>query len=563
MAALKFNYGKAKDNSLEIKHTHEQHGLKNKFIRLNIKKPTNVKNDVLSGLTVALALVPEAIAFAFVAGVNPTVGLYAAFMMGIITAVFGGRPGMISGATGAVAVIFAPLVYKIVDQAKSAGLGLTEATDMALGYLFSAVILMGLIQILFGIFRLGKFIRLVPHPVMLGFVNGLAIIIFKAQFGQFYQGGSLLDQMPLLIMFGLIGLTMAISILLPKVTTAVPATLVGIVTVSVIGYFINQSNPGLVRTVLDFVQDQDSSIQTIAAGLPTFAMPAMPFSIDSFMVILPYAVLAAAVGLIESLMTLTLVDELTETRGRGNKECVGQGVANVVNGFFGGMGGCAMIGQSMINIRGGGRGRLSGITAAVFLLMFVLFGASIIELIPLAALVGVMFMVVIGTFEWSSLRLFGRVPRSDVFVIILVSTVTVFADLAIAVLVGIIVSALVFAWEHGKEIRAEISDSNGKKVYKLKGPLFFGSVTSFKDLFDIKGDPEHVVIDFENARVWDHSGIEALQNITERYGSNNKKLHLLNLSKECRDLLHKASNIVELSVIEDLEWHIADDALDS
>ena len=422
---------------------------------------------------------------------------------------------------------------------------------------------MGIIQILFGVFKLGKFIRLVPHPVMLGFVNGLAIIIFKAQFGQFLVGGELLNSTPLIVMCLLIALTMIISIYLPKITTAVPATLVGIVTVSFIGYFLNQSYPGLVRTVLDFVKDQDESITTIAAGLPTFSIPQIPFSFEAFKLILPYAFLAAAVGLIESLMTLTLVDELTETRGKGNKECIGQGVANVVNGFFGGMGGCAMIGQSMINIRGGGRGRLSGITAAIFLLLFVLVGANLIEMIPLAALVGVMFMVVIGTFEWSSLRLFKKIPASDLIVIVLVSTVTVFADLAIAVIVGIIVSALVFAWEHGKVMHAKKVQDSGRTHYKLEGPLFFGSVTSFKDLFDFKNDSEHVVIDFENSKVWDHSGIEALQNVTERYNQNDKKLHLLNLTKECQQLLKNAGNIVELSVIENLEWHIADDQLDS
>jgi SulP family sulfate permease len=546
----------------KVKHTNQLHNLKNKLVSLTVKKPENLKNDFLSGLTVALALVPEAIAFAFVAGVSPKVGLYAAFMMGLITAVFGGRPGMISGATGAVAVIFAPMVYKIMEQSKSAGFSFAEASQQALGYLFAAVILMGLIQIVFGLLKLGKFIRLVPHPVMLGFVNGLAIIIFKAQFVQFYVGGELLDQIPLFVMGFLILLTMGISVYLPRLTTALPATLVGIVSVSVIGYVINLYQPGLVRTVLDFVRDNDASISTIAAGLPSFAVPEMSLTLENFKIILPYAVLAAAVGLIESLMTLTLVDELTETRGKGNKECVGQGVANVVNGFFGGMGGCAMIGQSMINIRGGGRGRLSGITAALFLLFFVVFGAPIIEVIPLAALVGVMFMVVIGTFEWSSLRLFKKIPGSDIFVIVTVSVVTVYADLAIAVIVGIIISALVFAWEHGKEVHAKITEENGKKIYQLQGPLFFGSVSSFKDLFDFKGDPEHVVIDFENGRVWDHSGIEALQNVTERYGAQGKKLHLLNLSEECKGLLEKASNIVELSVIEGLEWHIADDSLD-
>jgi SulP family sulfate permease len=534
-----------------------------KFISLKIQKPNNLKNDVLSGLTVALALVPEAIAFAFVAGVHPKVGLYAAFMMGLITSIFGGRPGMISGATGAVAVIFAPLVYKVMASSQASGANFDVSQSAALGYLFAAVILMGIIQILFGVFKLGKFIRLVPHPVMIGFVNGLAIIIFKAQFAQFTQDGALLASKPLMVMAALIALTMAISIFLPKLTKAVPATLVAIGSVSIIGYFINQTNPGLVRTVLDFVQDQDSSITTIAAGLPHFGIPDVPFSIDTLRLIFPYAVLAAAVGLIESLMTLTLVDELTETRGHGNRECIGQGVANFVNGFFGGMGGCAMIGQSIINIRGGGRGKTSGITAALVLLFFVLAGSSLIEVIPLAALVGVMFMVVIGTFEWSSLKLFKKVPTSDIFVVVLVTAVTVYADLAIAVLVGIIVSALVFAWEHGKTMHATTSQKGEKTIYELDGPLFFASVTSFKDLFNFKNDSEHVVIDFKKSRIWDHSGLEALQNVTERYAQYDKKLHLLNLSSDCQKLLHNAGNIVELSVVKDLEWHIADDSLDS
>jgi len=538
------------------------HSARNRLVELMIQRPSNVKNDILSGLTVSLALVPEAIAFAFVAGVDPKVGLYAAFMMGLITAILGGRPGMISGATGAVAVIFAPLIAKIVEQGQATGLSADVIVQQSLGYLFAAVILMGLIQVVFGVLRLGKFIRLVPHPVMLGFVNGLAIIIFMSQLDQFRVGGELLPSGPLALMLGLIVLTMGISILLPKLTKAVPATLVGIVVVTVIGAFINDATPGAVRTVLDFVQDKNASITTIAAGLPAFNLPDIPFSLEAFKVILPYAILAAAVGLIESLMTLTLVDELTETRGRGNKECIGQGVANIVNGFFGGMGGCAMIGQSMINIRGGGRGRLSGIVAALALLGFLLFGATLIEQIPLAALVGVMFMVVIGTFEWSSLRLIGKIPVSDVLVIIIVSVVTVIADLAIAVLVGIIVSALVFAWEHGKVMHAERKTREGRTHYHLEGPLFFGSVTSFKNLFRFKKDREHVIIDFKESRVWDHSGIEALQNITERYNQYGKKLHLLNLSKECQALLGRAENIVELSVIEDLEWHIADDALD-
>lgn len=545
----------------EKKHSNELTHTDNRLISLKIEKPKNFKNDVLSGLTVALALIPEAIAFSFVCGVNPKVGLYAAFMMGLITAIFGGRPGMISGATGAVAIIFAPLIAKLVANGKVAGLSSDAIMADSLGYLFAAVILMGVIQIVFGALKLGKFIRLVPHPVMLGFVNGLAIIIFNAQLSQFTVNGEILANTPLMIMCALIALTMGIGVFLPKLTKAVPGTLVSIVVVSTIGYFLNKTNPGSVRTVLDFVQDNDATITTIAAGLPSFAMPNIPFSLEALKLILPYAVLAAAVGLIESLMTLSLIDELTETRGHGNKECIGQGFANIVNGFFGGMGGCAMIGQSMINIHGGGRGRTSGISAAIFLLLFLLFGSSMIEIIPLAALVGVMFLVVIGTFEWSSLRLHGKIPLSDIVVITTVSIVTVFADLAIAVLIGIIMSALVFAWDHGKTMHANKKVKDNRTVYALHGPLFFCSVTSFKEIFDFGSDEEHVVIDFEHSRVWDHSGIEALQNITDRYQQYGKKLHLLNLSKECAQLLERADGIVELSVIEDLEWHIADDSL--
>ena len=524
--------------------------IRNKFVQLVTNKPRSFKNDFLSGLTVALALIPEAVAFSFVAGVDPKIGLYAAFMMGLIATIFGGRPGMITGATGAVAVIFTALV-----------------ASHGVEYLFAAVALMGMIQIGFGLLKLGKFIRLIPHPVMLGFVNGLAIIIFKAQFGQFYHVvdgvETLLPSMDLLIMGGMIALTMAICVLLPKLTKAVPATLVAIVVVSVLGFALNHYDVVHVRTVLDFVKDNNPAVETIAAGLPTFSVPAVPFSLEMFKVILPYAILAAAVGLIESLMTLTLVDELTGTRGKGNKECIGQGLANLANGFFGGMGGCAMIGQSMINIKSGGRGRTSGITAAIFLLLFVVVGASLIEVIPLAALVGVMFMVVIGTFEWTSLRLFKKIPFSDIFVIILVSTVTVFVDLAVAVLVGVIASALVFAWEHGKNIQAKTDVRDNLKLYFPHGPIFFGSVSSFKELFDFTNDPKEVVIDFTDARVCDHSGLEALNNITERYAKAGTKLHLTNLSKECSELLGKAENIVELSVIEDLEWHLAEDKLDN
>jgi SulP family sulfate permease len=530
-------------------------GLRNRLVQLRVDKPRNLKNDLLSGLTVALALVPEAIAFSFVANVDPRVGLYAAFMMGLITAVIGGRPGMISGATGAVAVIFAPMVKQQLDAG---------GMESALGYLFAAVAMMGIIQILFGVFRFGKFVRLIPHPVMLGFVNGLAIIIFKSQFAQFYVGAGesakLMASTPLLIMCALIALTMAISIFLPKITKAVPATLTAIVTVTVVSFLLKQSGYE-VRTVLDFVKDISPDTKTIAASLPGFAVPQIPFTFAAFKIIIIPAALAAAVGLIESLMTLTLVDELTETRGRGNKECIGQGVANLVNGFFGGMGGCAMIGQSMINIRAGGRTRLSGITAALVLIIFVVWGATLIEMIPLAALVGVMFMVVIATFEWTSFRIMSKIPRSDAFVIIMVSGMTVVFDLAVAVIAGVIISALVFAWEHGRKIHAAVREDSNQKLYVLTGPLFFGSVSSFKELFDFQGDPEDVIIDFENSRVCDHSALEAVNNIAERYAQVGKKLHLLNLSRECSRLLRKAENIVEVSVIENLEWHIADDSL--
>jgi len=520
---------------------------------LIIKKPTNIKNDILSGLTVALALVPEAIAFSFVAHVDPTIGLYAAFMMGLITAIFGGRPGMISGATGAVAVIFAPLV---IEQTQLHGLA------VATNYLFLAVIVMGLIQVLFGVFRLGKFVRLIPHPVMLGFVNGLAIVIFKAQLSQFKIGGTDGGWMPmpeLLIMGILVLLTMAIIQFLPKLTKAVPATLVAIISVTGIGLFLS-SNRIKVYNVLDFIQYLDPSKSTIQASLPSFIMPMV--SLSALKIVLPYAFLAAAVGLIESLMTLTLVDELTETRGKGNKESIGQGVANIVNGFFGGMGGCAMIGQSMINIRGGGRGRLSGITAALMLLFFILFGSMLIEVIPLAALVGVMFMVSIATFEWSSVRIMNKIPKSDALIIIFVSVVTVIVDLAIAVILGVIVSALVYAWQQGKIIKAKKStNQNNQTIYKLRGALFFGSVQSFKDVFDFNADTNHVVIDFKQARVYDYSGVEAIQNIAKRYEKQGKQLHLLNLSKECQTLIGPLNNVVEVSIIKDLNWHLAVDKL--
>jgi len=496
------------------------------------------KNDILSGLTVALALVPEAVAFAFVAGVEPLVGLYAAFMVGLITAIFGGRPGMISGATGALAVVMVALV-----------------ADHGVQYLFATVVLMGFIQIGVGVLRLGKFIRMVPHPVMLGFVNGLAIVIFLAQLNTFKvtdaAGASQwLEGMQMWVMLGLVALTMIIIQYLPRLTKAIPSSLAAILVITLAVLFLGMDS----RTVGD--------LASISGGLPTFNIPEVPFTLETLYIILPYSIILAAIGLIESLLTLSLIDELTETRGRGNRECVGQGMANTATGLFGGMGGCAMIGQSMINVNSGGRGRLSGITAALSLLAFILFTSDLIEMIPLAALTGVMFMVVIGTFEWSSFRILGKIPRSDAFVLILVSGVTVATDLAIAVVVGIIVSALVFAWEHAKQLGViRFTDKNGSKIYELHGPLFFASVGNFADLFTPDEDPDDVVIEFQHSKVMDHSAIEAIDNLAERYIRAGKTLHLRHLTGECKVLLHKAGDLVEINVIKDPRYHVADDEL--
>ena len=509
--------------------------------------PAQMKNDVLSGLTVALALVPEAVAFAFVAGVEPLVGLYAAFMVGLVTACIGGRPGMISGATGALAVVMVSLV-----------------AQHGVEYLFAAVVLMGIFQITAGVLRLGKFIRMVPHPVMLGFVNGLAIVIFLAQLGQFKwkdESGDMvwMSGEPLMIMGGLIILTMAIIHYLPKFTKAIPSSLAAIVTVTLLAIFMDLD----ARTVQNVLADMTNDpLASIAGGFPEFHIPMVPMTLETLWIILPYSLILAAVGLIESLLTLSLIDEITETRGRGNKECVGQGTANILTGFFGGMGGCAMIGQSMININSGGRGRLSGITAAVFLLLFILFASSLIEMIPVAALVGVMFMVVIGTFEWASLRIMGKIPKSDAFVIVLVSGVTVVTDLAIAVIVGVIVSALIFAWEHAKHIQVRIIEEDDEhRVYELTGPLFFASINNFREQFDPKNDPQDVVLDFRNSRVSDHSALEAIDALAEKYIAAGKTLHLRHLSGECRDLLKQAGDLVEVNVIEDPKYHVATDKL--
>ncbi len=496
------------------------------------------QNEILSGLTVALALVPEAVAFAFVAGVPPLVGLYAAFMVGLLAAIFGGRPGMISGATGAMAVVMVALV-----------------AQHGIEYLFAAVVLTGLLQILAGLLRLGKYIRIVPHPVMLGFVNGLAIVIFLAQLQHFQikmPDGTMewMSGPALYILLALVALTMAIMHFLPKITGAFPAALAAILVVSflVIGFDIDTHQVG--------------DLASIKGAFPSFHIPSVPFNLETLTIIFPYAIVLAAVGLIESLLTLSLIDDITNTRGRGNRECVGQGIANTATGLFGGMGGCAMIGQSMINVNSGGRQRLSGISAAIFLLIFILFASSLIEQIPMAALIGVMFMVVLATFEWSSLRIMGKIPKTDAFVLILVSGVTVATDLAFAVVVGVIVSALFFAWEHASHINVKsYDDEKGSRVYELNGPLFFGSVKNFLELFNPENDPDDVIIEFQNSRVADHSAIEAIDNLAEKYIKAGKKLHLRHLSPECRELLKKAGDLVEVNVMEDPKYHVADDQL--
>ncbi len=524
----------------------------------------NPKNDILSGLTVALALVPEAVAFAFVAGIDPLVGLYGAFMMGIVTAVFGGRPGMISGATGAMAVVMVHLIQKGNDVGMTLD---SPIENLGLQWLFIALLLVGLFQSLAGLLKLGKFVRLIPHPVMMGFVNGLAIVIFLSQLNLFkFNDGENLSWLAgtdLYIMLGLVGLTMGIMFLLPKITKKIPAALVAIILVAAVTIL-----GGLeVNTVGSFIKDGGGS--GLEGTLPSFQYQI--FSVFNTLqgnwgLLFSTAFLLAAVGLIESLMTLNLVDELTETRGSGNRECLAQGAANILNGLFGGMGGCAMIGQSIINVNSGGRGRLSGITAAIALLAFILFAAPLIEQIPIAALVGVMFMVVVGTFAWSSFRIIRKIPISDAVVLIVVSAITVWQDLAIAVIVGVIISALVFAWKNAIMIRARKRiKENGTKVYEIWGPLFFGSVQNFNSKFDVKNDPANIEIDFIESKVNDHSGIEAIDNVVKKYVKAGKKVTLTHLSPECKTLLLKAdpsfSKIIQSSV-DDPRYYVVTDLMD-
>jgi SulP family sulfate permease len=508
------------------------------------KSQGTLKDEVFSGLTVALALVPEAVAFAFVAGVSPIVGLYGAFMMGLITSLFGGRPGMISGATGAMAVV----MVSLISEGNQLGEG------MGLQFLFATLLLTGIIQAGFGLLKLGKFIRMVPHPVMMGFVNGLAIVIFLSQLGMFKSGGEWLTGTSLYYMLALVALTMAIMFFLPKLTKKVPAALTAIVVVSLIAIFGGLET----ATVKSFIVAGGGT--GISAGLPTFGIPNIPFTMDTLLFILPYAAILAAIGLIESLMTLNLIDEITETRGSGNQESLAQGAANIVNGFFGGMGGCAMIGQSIINIKGGARNRLSGVVASLALLAFILFGAEYIEMVPIAALVGVMFMVVIGTFSWGTFKVWNKIPATDTLVILLVTVLTVIFDLAIAVIAGVIVSALVFAWENALRIRArKFVDEKGIKHYEIYGPLFFGSTSLFMTKFDVANDPKEVIIDFKDSRIADQSAIEAINKLDEKYLRAGKTLHLRHLSADCVRLIKRAEKICEVNVLEDPNYFVAID----
>jgi sulfate permease, SulP family len=489
-----------------------------------INKIKNIfnKTELLSGLTVALALVPEAIAFAFVAGVDPLVGLYAAFIVGLLTSIFGGRPGMISGATGALAVVMVELVH-------------TNGAE----YLFAAVVLMGLMQIMTGVLKLGKYSRIIPETVMLGFVNGLAIVIFLAQLSSFKVGGDWMTGTMLALTISIVLATMLMMHFLPKWNKNIPGALVAISILTVIVAIFK----------IDVVTVGD--IAGVKGGLPSLHIPNVPFSLDTLRVIFPYAFIFASIGLIESLMTLRLVDDITDTRGCTDKECIGQGLANTVTGLFGGMGGCAMIGQSMINMENGGRKRLSGIAAALFLLSFILFGSKLIEAIPVAVLTGVMFMVVIATFEWLSFKIIKRIPKSDAFVILLVTAVTIFADLAIAVGLGIVASSLVFAWKKGNNILIEYSEiKDGVKEYHVKGILFFGSTANFNERFQPSKDPKQVIINFGHARIFDYSGVEALSLLSEKYKKLGKTLLVKNISRDCRKMLDKAENLTEIKFFE-------------
>lgn len=500
----------------------------------DFKQKVDYKIEILAGLTVAMTMIPESLSFAILAGFPPLVGLYGAFIMGLITAIFGGRPGLISGGAGATVIVLIALMQ-----------------SHGLEYVFGAMALAGVIQIIVGLFKLGKFIRLVPHPVMFGFVNGLAVIIFMSQFEQFKQvtngTSEWLSGSPLLTMSGLVALTIAIILIFPKITKAVPASLVAIIVVFavVVGFNIDT------KQVVD--------IASVSGSLPPFHIPEIPFTWETFMIILPYGAIMAAVGLTEGLLTLNLVDEITATKGNSNRECLAQGSANIANGFFYGMGGCPMIAQTLVNLSAGSRARLSGIVAALTILLIILVGAPIIELVPMAALTGVMIMVAIGTFEWASFKAFTKMPKADILVMVIVTLITIFFhNLALAVLVGVIISALIFAWESAKRIRArKYVDENGVKHYELFGPLFFGSTTAFAEKFDVNNDPNEIIIDFAESRISDMSAIDAVNKITERYAKVGKKVHLKHLSSDCIDLLKNAEAIIDVNILEDPTYKVA------
>ena len=505
----------------------------NNILNLKSFREINFKNELLAGLTVAMTMIPESLSFAILAGLSPLMGLYAAFLMGIVTAVLGGRPGMVSGGAGATVVVLMAL-----------------ASSHGVQYLLAAVVLAGILQFLVGVFKLGKFVRLIPQPVMYGFLNGLAIIIFMAQVAQFkivqdgvsgWMSGSMLY-----IMAGLTLLTIAIVLIFPKISKAVPSSLVAIIIVSVLVYFLNIDT----KKVID--------IASVSGSLPSFHIPAIPFTTETLKIIFPYSLIMAGVGLVESLLTLNMVDEITRTKGESNREAIAQGTANIVNGFFGGMGGCAMVAQTLVNIGAGARTRISAIIGALTILLIILAGGPVIEQIPMAALVGVMMMVAIGTFQWVSLRIVNKMPKSDIFVGILVAVITVVLhNLALEVLVGVIISALVFAWDNAKRIRARKSmDENGNRVYEIYGPLFFGSTTAFMDKFDALTDTDKIIIDFKESRVADMSAIEALKKLTEQYKNYNKKVVLRHLSADCVRLLENAGGFIEVNIEEDPVYNV-------
>ena len=500
----------------------------------DFSQKVNYKTEILAGLTVAMTMLPESLSFAILAGFPPLVGLYAAFIMGLVTSIFGGRPGLISGGAGAVVVV-------VIALMKSNGIE----------YVFAAVAMAGMIQIVIGLLKLGKFIRLVPQPVMYGFVNGLAVIIFMAQLEQFKTvlNGKVtwLSGQPLMIMMGLVALTIAIVYIFPKISKAVPPSLVAIMVVFllVLGFGIHT------KTVSD--------IASVSGGFPPFHIPNIPFNFNTLQIIFPYALIMAGVGLTEGLLTLNLVDEMTGTRGNGNRECIAQGSANILNGFFYGMGGCPMIAQTLVNLSAGSRARLSGIIASLTILLIILFGAPVIGRLPMAALTGVMIMVAFGTFEWLSFKIINKMPKQDVFVMIIVAVITVWLhNLALAVLAGVIISALVFAWESAKRIRAKkYLDENGVKYYEIYGPLFFGSVTGFNEKFDVNADPAEVVIDFKDSKITDMSAIDAINKLTERYKIAGKKLLLKHLSQDCRRLLNNAAEVIEVNILADPIYNVA------